>query len=113
MRIAPVNYGQQQNFEGILKERRYTTYESSAYETTVTEARYDYYPFADETQQEIQDVEKKHNKYQWTNRPYPAWNDLLDSKVNIRATLPITKAQYEALKKETKADDDFIIRTFA
>lgn len=111
MRITPLNYNQQPNFNGILKQANRLEYDEFSQETTVTEITYSYYPFADESYAEMGKISSKYHKNEFISRPYPEWNSCTISRVHVKAPLSITKAQYEALK--TKVDDDFIIKTFA
>lgn len=111
MKIAPLNYGQQPNFKGILKQTGYREYDDNAQEVFVREERYDYFPFVDETDVEIEKIKNKYNHTEYIPHSYPVWNEFNTSRVDIEVPLSITKAQYEALK--TKFDDDFIIKTFA
>lgn len=112
MRIMPFNLVQPVKFNGITKEISSDSYDDNANEVYVTEVRYAYYPFANETKEDIEKVELKLNKTEYDPRPYPSWGTYYDSKVEIKPHLSITQAQYDAIKKQ-RINDDFIIKTFA
>lgn len=102
MRISPVNFNAnatKQNFNGILVETRSETTDLASYETTLSEWEHDYYPFKDETQEEIEKAIAPYNKVERTTRPYPLWNDEIIYTTKVRAPLDLTLAQYNGLKK--------------
>lgn len=112
MRIASLNCGQQPNFKGILKQTDCREYNDNAKEAFVREEEYNYFPFADETDVEIEKIRSKYNYSEYIQHPYPSWDEFNSRQVEVKAPLSITKAQYETLIKENMSDD-FILKTFA
>jgi len=110
MRIAALNLNT--NFGGIQKKVEDRTYDDHAQEVTVTDVKYEYYPFADEQTEEIEKVKQELTKVEYDPMPYPTWSTYYESRVKVMPPLSITQAQYEALRKQ-KISDNFIIKTFA
>ncbi len=112
MKIASVNYGQQQNFRGILIKTNNTVLNerTDGKNITTRKEEYRYFPFADEPIEEMEKIRKKYNKYH-VHYCLPATYNIIKKTVQIDERLHITKAQYEKLKPEL--DDDLIIQVFA
>ena len=115
MRVSPVNFIQHnsnQNFKGILKFSHNDSYDDNAQEVMVDIDYYDYYPFKDESKEEIESKTQPLDKTEYQPRPYPSWSTLSGKQITVKPPLSITQAQYNALKTEY-IDDEFIVKTFA
>ena len=111
MRISPVNFNAnatKQNFNGILVMTKDHEYDMGSYETTVSEWDHDYYPFKDETQEEIEKAIAPYNKTEHDSRPYPQWDDMRIYTTTVKPPLNLTLAQYKALKEQGLKDGAII-----
>ena len=102
MKISPVNFNQQnsQNFKGILKFNHRDCYDDNAQEVSVDVSYFDYYPFKDETQEEIRKNTEPLNRTYFDTKPYPSWNTFSGEKITVKPPLSITQTQYKILKTD-------------
>ena len=115
MKISPVSFNYQnsnQNFNGIMRYSHNESYDDNAQEVIVDIDYYNYYPFKDETQEEIEKNTHPLDKTRYTSNPYPTYSTLTGVKIEVKPPLSVTKAQYEALRTQN-INDDFIVKTFA
>lgn len=108
MNIMPVRYSNHTNFSGIQKFSKLISGYDDTYRTFIDDYCYEYYPFLDESEKTINNVKKAFNYS--LNLAY--CDHIINSQVEIKDKLPITKKEYEALKKE-KLSDDSILEIFA
>lgn len=95
MRIASINnFAYKQNFNGILKLNATRSYNDNAQETMVEEKHYDYFPFLNETEEEIEKNISTLGKSDFQEMPYPSWNVLTTKVITVKPCVLITKQQY-------------------
>lgn len=90
MRIQPFSnfaYLQNQNFRGILKLTKQTSYDDNAQETICEEKFYDYYPYRNETTVEIEKNIAKLREPIFETKPYPAWNTYISKVITIKDSI--------------------------
>jgi hypothetical protein len=102
MKIYPISLNQQQ-FRGLWGSERQKQVEVPYYSqglecdlgTDHVIIEKDYYPFMDETQEEIDEIIKKYNKTERTvGGACDAVEYIRESIVNIRETIPLTAKRY-------------------
>ena len=92
--IKTFSHLQNQNFSGILKLNKTKSYNDNAQETMIEEKHYDYFPFKDESEEEIEKNIEKLGKSDFQEMPYPSWNVLTTKVITVKPCVGITKEQY-------------------
>ena len=115
MKISPVNFIQHnsmQNFKGIKHLTYRDNYDDHTQGVMVDIEYYDYYPFKDESKEEIRKNTEPANRTEYQSNPYPSYSTHTGEMINLMPALDLTKEVYEALKSKN-LKDEFIIQTFA
>ena len=111
MRVNAVsNYPKQPNFQGLFRisnKIQDETYYEPAYEadlgTYTTKTTIYYYPYADETQKEIDEFVKENTKKDIQTPPNSVTSDqvtrITETVVDVKKPLPITKYDYNSYVK--------------
>ena len=110
MHISPISFTTpiKQSFKGIEKFNYNDSQDDNAYELMVNVDYYSYYPFADETKEQIHENTRHLDTAEINYPQYPAWGTFYGNSVRIENPLPITKAQYENLKKQGMKDETIL-----
>ena len=97
MRVAPIltTPACKPNFNGLLVKAHENSYNDKEKEAFVHSIKYLYYPFADESKENIHKVIEKYTQYDLDEKPAPIWNNLYKSTVTIKPTLSITAEEYK------------------
>ena len=90
MRIQSINHfvqSKNQNFNGILKLTKERSYNDNAQETTCEEKFYDYYPYKNETSEEIEKNIAELSEPIFDQKPYPTWNTYISKVITLRDSI--------------------------
>lgn len=100
MRVAPIltTPAHKPNFKGFLVKTEDDYHNEYSQETTVHTVRYDYYPFANESEEDIKKVVDKFQYSKLDLKQYPEWNELDESWVHVKPHLSITLDNYKKAK---------------
>ena len=96
MQILPINMAGSRSFKGLWGKTEYNYPSDSVY--NVGEVRYTYYPFADETKEQIKKVEEE-NRYYKEDMADPSvvanpMINVTDVAVAVMAALPFTSKEF-------------------
>ena len=100
MKILPVSLSQQytnfHSFKGLWGKKTYDSHTESEY--YISDTRYEYYPFSDETEEQIKTVKEKTENYKqsvpgqgFVADPWPHIDGII---VTVMAALPFTSKEF-------------------
>ena len=100
MKILPVNacnyQKQSTNFQGLWGKTEYNNFTES--EQYINETKYKYYPFLDETKEQIKKVVNENSYYkedtQGEGLVGSPWSNITSSVVTVMAALPFTSKEF-------------------
>ena len=115
MRVSPVNFFQhnaKQSFNGIKHLSYRDNYDDHTQGVMVDVEYYDYYPFKNESPEEIKKNTEPADRTEFISNLYPSYSSHTGEIINLMPVLDITQEAYEALKAEN-LNDETIIKIFA